>query len=74
MAFRNQPYVLAIERCVSVDQPRPSKPTLQPVDRDNQLLPIENFDQPIYRNFWTGAADFKISVNNFLYLNNGLKQ
>ncbi|ABE64664.1 hypothetical protein Nham_3992 [Nitrobacter hamburgensis X14] len=74
IAFRNELYVLAVQRCVSVDQPRPSKPTLQPVDRDHQLMPIQNFDQTIHRNFWTRGADFKISVNNFLYLNNGVKQ
>jgi hypothetical protein len=72
--LRNEPYVLAVQRGISVDQPWPSKTTLQPVDRDQQLLPIQSFDQTIYRNFWTRGSDFKISVDNFLYFNNGVEQ
>jgi hypothetical protein len=71
----SQPTVRSgVQRCVSVDQPQPSNPALQPVDRDHQLVLIQNFDQTINRNFWTRDSDFKMSVDNFFYLNNGVKQ
>ncbi|ABE64822.1 hypothetical protein Nham_4199 (plasmid) [Nitrobacter hamburgensis X14] len=66
--------IMRAKHCVSVDQLRPSEPTLQPVDRDHQLVPIQNFDQPINRNFRKPGADFKISVDNILYLNDDVKQ